>query len=811
MASFGPLSQLLVKSTYINVLSALKCGCLRTEAIKPNYPKGIRFWSDPNRPSEEIITVAPLPRTPPTSQDNNYQSTQPKWQNESDEETVEDIQIPDTELERTQILTMNVRSCYSGRKRTEVTDGVQTINPDVAILTETWLQEGDREFNIVGYNPIMRCDRPPKNGKKLKPKERGGGVLILAKDYIKISGAVAHPLDNDIQVITFVLDKITIFAVYRAPGTNKAKHRLLTEFLEHQINKLGDRPFIITGDINLRDLAEVGFDPELTPVGAETDHGLQVKTHKHMWTMLLKKHNIDQHVEEPTCQTGGILDYVFAPDYLDIPKIRVDRHSFLPVFDHYAVVFEIDSFYQRTREEVFRRKETKHTWRKFHEIMPLQCDIVKNMPLLRDGLTSQELIDKMSNYIIDILKKAYEEATPLIKCKPPPRGGYLSKATLRQLAHTKRLWRTLTKSQEDESKPHIRAKMKILNRSNRWMIRNDREAWELRRLHLAENRQMNFYKFMNAITYKTKTLGPIMSTDGKLKTSDKEMSVSFNDFLCNLMTPSSAYDIDWDKNHEPKHVQLYLAAIPGSTTLKPLEDETVNGHIQNLHKVLINYGYVPAVGDIIDGYPLGTQPRGQKALPIVITYKDQKTMETVKAASIRAGFWDDRKHRNEPNCPKGFFTSAYSNLKDMLMTGDEIREAIVSSKRDSAAGPDGIKMAVFSEASNYVIAPLKIMFNTINDSGLIPKNFKTAKVIMLHKKNSKQEMSNYRPISMSNHISKIYERVFNERIMYHLKRHNRLSKQQHGFRPKMGCHTNLLESWEKGIDMADKHGPTKSF
>ena len=43
------------------------------------------------------------------------------------------------------------------------------------------------------------------------------------------------------------------------------------------------------------------------------------------------------------------------------------------------------------------------------------------------------------------------------------------------------------------------------------------------------------------------------------------MAEAFNDFLCNLMTPSSAYDVDWDKNHEPKNTQLYLAAIPGST------------------------------------------------------------------------------------------------------------------------------------------------------------------------------------------------------------------------------------------------------
>ena len=122
--------------------------------------------------------------------------------------------------------------------------------------------------------------------------------------------------------------------------------------------------------------------------------------------MLLKKHIIDQHVEEQTSINGSILDYVFAPDYLDIPKIRVERHSFLPVFDHYAVVFEIDTFYQRTREEVFRRKETKHTWKKFHELMPSQHEIVKNMPSPRDGLSSQGLIDKMSKYIVNLLTRA---------------------------------------------------------------------------------------------------------------------------------------------------------------------------------------------------------------------------------------------------------------------------------------------------------------------------------------------------------------------------------------------------------------------
>ena len=82
----------------------------------------------------------------------------------------------------------------------------------------------------------------------------------------------------------------------------------------------------------------------------------------------------------------------------------------------------------------------------------------------------------MSSYIIDILTTAYEKATPLVKCKPPPRGGYLSKATIRQLKHSKRLWRTLTRTQDDINRPEIKAKLKVLSKSNRWHIRKDREA-----------------------------------------------------------------------------------------------------------------------------------------------------------------------------------------------------------------------------------------------------------------------------------------------------------------------------------------------
>ena len=261
--------------------------------------------------------------------------------------------------------------------------------------------------------------------------------------------------------------------------------------------------------------------------------------------------------------------------------------------------------------------------------------------------------------------------------------------------------------------------------------------------------------------------------------------------------------------------------------------------IYNIHRELAPFGYELTVEDITDGYPLGTQARGRKNNPIVITYKDATTKEKVKMASMKAALWNRRIENNneeegtgvagwmkklakrlgvairsllqnleekKSEKPKSHFAAAYDTLNRIDMNTKEIKEAIRSTKRTSAAGPDGLRMAVYSEACSNILRPLQTLFNSINTTGNIPTNFKIARVIMIHKKNTKQEMGNYRPISMENHIAKIWERVLNARLMLHLNRHNRLTRRQHGFRPKRGCHTNLFEAQEKIICQSDIHG-----
>ena len=723
---------------------------------------------------------------------------------------------------------------YQTTKKAQIREGIRKIDPDIIVITETWFNKYDQEFRIENYIPIGRQDRPPPKNKEPNPRKRGGGVLVLAKKDIDIKHAHETSLHRDCQVIRFEMDRIMVYAIYRT-GKTDVTHNILTKWLDSEISQLNEKPYIITGDLNLPDLAKVNFNPKLKPVGTDR----QRRTPFHMWTELVKKHKIRQLVDKPTQKTkGNILDYVFVPEHVNIPFIKVDRSAFCTNFDHFAIIFEVDSYYQRKKEEIYKRRETNETWKKYHEILR-QTDFMSPLKKLQESLYGQELVDKMSTYIVDKIREIYNEATPLIPTKPPPLGSFLSKTTIRQLAHAKRLYRKLVKTIQDEKKPHIRDKLKILNRTNKFQIRQDRIAWEFRRLHLSKERGDNFFRFMNEIMRKTKSIGAIIAKDGTLKSKDAEMAEAFNDFLCDLMEPSSTVINDWDATYEPKERQLHVKGIVGSKTRNPMDTTETREQIYNIHREQTTHGYELGVEDIVDGYPLGTQAGGRREPPVVLTYKDESTRDKVKLAAMRAGVWNRRIQKpnkeeeqgpaiwikrlakrlgvaikslltnieeEKPDTPKSYLSAAFDAMRKVEMNTKEIKEAIRRTKRTSATGPDGLRMSAYTEACSQILRSLQTLYNTINTTGNIPSNFKVARVIMLHKKNSKQDMGNYRPISMENHISKIWERVINARLMIHLNRNNRLTRHQHGFRPRRGCHTNLFEAQEKIIRQADIHG-----
>ena len=98
---------------------------------------------------------------------------------------------------------------------------------------------------------------------------------------------------------------------------------------------------------------------------------------------------------------------------------------------------------------------------------------------------------------------------------------------------------------------------------------------------------------------------------------------------------------------------------------------------------------------------------------------------------------------------------------------------------------------------------LSIIFNTSFATGIFPEKLKVAKVIPIHKKDSKLECSNYRPISLLSNIDKILEKLMHNRLMKFLTEQKILYLKQFGFRKNFStAHPiiNLIDSIENAFD-----------
>ena len=92
----------------------------------------------------------------------------------------------------------------------------------------------------------------------------------------------------------------------------------------------------------------------------------------------------------------------------------------------------------------------------------------------------------------------------------------------------------------------------------------------------------------------------------------------------------------------------------------------------------------------------------------------------------------------------------------------------------------------------HLCVPLKIIFDNIIRTGVFPDQWKEANVTPVHKKNDKQLISNYRPISLLPILAKVFERIIFKNLYNYLISNNLITKNQSGFRPGDSAVNQLL-------------------
>ena len=99
-------------------------------------------------------------------------------------------------------------------------------------------------------------------------------------------------------------------------------------------------------------------------------------------------------------------------------------------------------------------------------------------------------------------------------------------------------------------------------------------------------------------------------------------------------------------------------------------------------------------------------------------------------------------------------------------------------------GYDEVSTKVMSSSIHYISSPLTYIINRMLSSGVFPSRLKFAEVTPLFKTGEKNNVCNYRPISLLTSFSKIFEKVIHNRLTQHINNNQILTAAQFGFRYK---------------------------
>ena len=144
------------------------------------------------------------------------------------------------------------------------------------------------------------------------------------------------------------------------------------------------------------------------------------------------------------------------------------------------------------------------------------------------------------------------------------------------------------------------------------------------------------------------------------------------------------------------------------------------------------------------------------------------------------------------------------NFSNIVISEQEVLDQIKCLDIKKASGHDGISSRMIKEAGYTIVGSLTKLFNMSLENGKFPDNWKKANVIPIHKKGDKDNVNNYRPVSILPIVSKIFERIVFKHVYNYLHTNNLISRHQSGFQPNESTINQLAFMYHEFSNALDK-------
>ena len=137
-------------------------------------------------------------------------------------------------------------------------------------------------------------------------------------------------------------------------------------------------------------------------------------------------------------------------------------------------------------------------------------------------------------------------------------------------------------------------------------------------------------------------------------------------------------------------------------------------------------------------------------------------------------------------------TKTDNSLYSVKFSTENILQIINKLDSNKAHGHIEFSIRMLKICGFSICRSLQIIYKSCLDKGKFPLEWKNANVAPVHKKNDKQLVKNYCPVSLLPMCGKIFERILYNSLFDFLNQNDLISPAQSGFKPGDSCINQLL-------------------